>query len=58
MNEIKINLKVWMYYQSDGDSGYYNIKLFYTKEQAEAYKSKTRNAYGQIIATEVAEKYD
>lgn len=45
-------MTVWMYYTTDGDSGYYSIKLFATQAAAEKYSKKLNNAYGNI--TEVA----
>ena len=39
---------IWMYFETDGDSGYYHIKLFSTKEKAEVYKLEEDNAYGRI----------
>jgi ssDNA-binding Zn-finger/Zn-ribbon topoisomerase 1 len=40
--------KVYMYYETDGDAGYYAIKLFNSHEVAEAYKRQKNNAYGDI----------
>lgn len=41
-------MKVWMYFHTDGDSGYYAIQLFSTKAKAEAWKRKDNDAYGGI----------
>lgn len=39
---------VWMYYQTDGDSGFYAIKLFSTKQKADDFYKKNGSAYGAI----------
>lgn len=44
---------VWMYYSTDGDSGYYNIRLFRTQESALAYKISLNDAYGNISSFKV-----
>lgn len=44
------NSIVWMYYETDGDSGYYRIKLFSTEKKAEAYKKKINSAYGAVTS--------
>jgi hypothetical protein len=41
-------MDLWMYYETDGDSGYYNIKLFKSKKIAEDYKRSKNDAYGQL----------
>lgn len=41
-------MKVWMYYETDGDAGYYAIKLFFTKTAAEKYKREKNDAYGHV----------
>jgi len=46
-------MTVWMYYTTDGDSGYYRIKLFSTKVKAERYKIQEGSAYGNIKEIEV-----
>jgi hypothetical protein len=43
--------KVWMYFETDGDAGYYIIRLFTTQEKAEAYKQsrpEVERAYGKV----------
>lgn len=44
-----------MYYHTDGDSGYYAIKLFSSLEKALAWKKKDNSAYGGIDEIEVDE---
>ena len=39
---------VWVYYETDGDSGWYRVKVFSTMEKAEAYKRKRDSAYGHV----------
>lgn len=46
-------MKVWMYYETDGDAGYYGIMLFSTKEKAQAYYDKHNKGYGIITEIEV-----
>ena len=41
-------MTIWMYYATDGDSGYYGIRLFKTKAAAEAYKRERNDAYGLV----------
>ena len=41
-------MTIWMYYVTDGDSGYYGIRLFKTKAAAEAYKRQRNDAYGLV----------
>lgn len=41
-------MQIWMYYQTDGDSGYYHIRLFSTVDKALAYQKKKHNAYSDI----------
>lgn len=41
-------MKVWMFYRTDGDSGYYAIKLFTTKQKAEAYLASRQDGYSRI----------
>lgn len=40
--------KVWMYYETDGDAGYYHIRLFSSKTRADAYKKQVSSAYGEV----------
>lgn len=47
-------MTVWMYYETDGDAGYYRIKLFKTEQLAEQYKKRKHDAYGGIKRIEVA----
>ncbi len=44
---------IYVYYETDGDSGAYGIKLFSTKEKAEEYKKKKNDAYGRISEKEL-----
>lgn len=44
----EVALQVWMYSETDGDAGEYAIRLFSTKEKAEAWKKKQHSAYGHI----------
>lgn len=39
---------MWIYYETDGDAGAYNIKLFSTQDLAQQYKDKKHDAYGKI----------
>ena len=39
---------VYMYSETDGDSGDYNIVLFSEKKDAETYKRLCGSAYGQV----------
>jgi hypothetical protein len=41
-------MTIWMYFETDGDAGYYGIRLFSTKEKAEAYRRKKHDAYGGV----------
>ena len=44
-----------MYYETDGDAGYYHVKLFCYKEQAQAYQKKRGDSYGRVSEVEVDE---
>lgn len=45
---------VWMFYDTDEDSGYYDIRLFSTKEKALAsYKRNHNEGYSKIEEIEV-----
>jgi len=47
-------MNIWMYYETDGDSGYYGVRLFATEATAQRYREKQRgNAYGHIKSMEV-----
>jgi len=47
-------MNIWMYYETDGDSGYYGVRLFATEATAQRYREKQRgNAYGNIKSMEV-----
>jgi hypothetical protein len=39
---------VWMYYETDGDSGYYRIRLFDTEEKAKTFQKEHGTAYGHV----------
>lgn len=41
-------MTIYMYYETDGDSGYYSIRLFTTEQKALNYKEKMKSAYGHI----------
>ncbi len=40
---------MWIYCETDGDAGYYNVRLFSSKELAEAYKTKKSDPYGCLV---------
>jgi hypothetical protein len=42
-----------MYYETDGDSGFYAIKLFTSEKKAETYKLDKNSAYGVIKKVEI-----
>lgn len=44
----ELAMTVWMYYETDGDSGYYRIRLFSTQEKAEDWRRKRNDAYGRV----------
>lgn len=46
-------MMVWMYYTTDGDSGYYRVKLFSSKRKAEAYLAAHQHGYSHVDAVEV-----
>jgi hypothetical protein len=52
-------MQVWMYYETDGDSGYYAIRLFSSRKAAERYRKQLEQdtpveaAYGHIKPVEV-----
>lgn len=46
-------LVVWMFYRTDGDSGYYGIKLFQTEAAARAYLAANHDGYSNIEEVEV-----
>lgn len=46
-------MTVWVYYETDGDSGWYRVALFSTVEKAEAHKKKRDSAYGRITVMTV-----
>lgn len=43
-------MTIWVYYETDGDSGWHSIKLFRTYEQAESYYKLKHNAYGHVAS--------
>jgi len=47
---------VFMYHETDGDAGSYEITLFSTKAKAEAYQIEKHSAYGQVDEIKVDEK--
>jgi hypothetical protein len=47
---------VWMYYETDGDAGAYNIKLFDTQKAAENYKDNRKDPYGKVTSKEIHEE--
>jgi hypothetical protein len=46
---------VWVYYETDGDAGWYGVKLFPNKIDAERYKKLEDSAYGKIEEMRVEE---
>jgi ssDNA-binding Zn-finger/Zn-ribbon topoisomerase 1 len=46
---------MFMYYETDGDSGYYNIRLFTSRLDAEKYHKLKNNPYGNTIEIAVDE---
>lgn len=44
---------IWMLYDTDGDGGYYNIRLFHTQAAAEAYRKAKGTSYSSIKKIEV-----
>lgn len=46
---------VWMYYETDGDSGYYGVRLFASETAAQRYREKQRDgqSYGRIKSVKV-----
>jgi|GraSoiStandDraft_4_1057263.scaffolds.fasta_scaffold00110_55 hypothetical protein len=46
-------MTVWMYFHTDGDSGYYAIKLFTTRAKAEAWSKANPDAYARITEIKV-----
>ena len=46
-------MMIWMYFRTDGDCGYYAIRLFYKKKDAIAYMKSERSAYGNIEEIEI-----
>lgn len=44
---------MFMYYETDGDSGFYNIELFSSRLEAEKYHKKTASNYGNVCEIEV-----
>ena len=47
---------MWMYYETDGDSGFYGIELFSTELYANKYKEHKHDPYGAIVEIEVDRK--
>lgn len=43
---------LWMYYETDGDAGYYGVTLFDNEEAAKAYKKAKHSGYGNVDAIE------
>lgn len=39
---------LWVYYRTDGDSGWYNVCLFTSEDKAWAYHRDQHSAYGQV----------
>ena len=46
-------MKVYICYHTDGDSGWYRIRIFSAKEEAEALKKRDGSAYFGISEYEV-----
>ncbi len=41
-------MKLWIYYETDGNSGWHWVKLFSSKEKAETYKKQKSDDYGHV----------
>lgn len=54
--QIMAAYSVWMYYETDGDAGAYDITLFSTKAKAEAYQIQKNDAYGRVDEIKVDDK--
>ena len=39
---------VWLYYETDGDSGYYHLQVFASEQKARAYQKSKNSAYGNV----------
>jgi hypothetical protein len=48
-------MTIWMYYETDGDSGYFNIKLFTNQNAAMRWKALKYSGYGKVESIEVSE---
>lgn len=48
-------MTVWVYYETDGDAGWYDIKLFQRRVDAESYKKLENSAYGKVEELPVQE---
>ena len=51
---MKEKIKLWIAYSTDGDSGWYKVRIFTTREEAEKYKKeKLQEGYGRVDEIEV-----
>ena len=39
---------MWIYYETDGDAGWYSVRLFKHEAKAREYKEKLHDAYGHV----------
>lgn len=46
-------MTLWIYYETDGDSGWYRVKLFHTKISADNYRKFADSAYGKVEQIDV-----
>jgi len=49
-------MDLWIYYETDGDAGWYGVKLFRSKAIAEAYLVQKSSAYGHLDIINVNEE--
>ena len=48
MTKWPAQMILWAYFQTDGDAGWYHVRLFKTKDAAERYRSLQNSAYGRV----------
>jgi hypothetical protein len=48
-------MTIWVYYETDGDAGWYAVNLFQTKQSAENWKKRENSAYGNVEPMKVRE---
>lgn len=44
---------MWIYYETDGDAGWYNVRLFSTEHLANQYRLHRQSAYAHVAEIEV-----